>query len=526
MALKRCHMAFVLVACLGLLQITGLLNGVQAACSAECTFSLGDSVPFISLDGSPDTGTGPYIMDSATGGIVQVGSTGEGEVLCSSSSLTSTGNQFYAGGQQAQVRFRTFNQPAKSAFENLCILLPLTAVQIGSVNLNPGDGNQALYPDAKRCVVFSTGPDGGCSSTGGVPSTPPTASPAAFSPPAELPPPPPAAPLFPAIFTFGDSVVDVGTTLYLPTSPFVPLDPPYEQEFKVGRFSNGKIVTDYLSDFIGIPTADPFLKPNSTTREYGINFACASSGFLDSTNCGENNTLCIDMTLQLEQFASVSTDYSASVLASSLFFINSGANDFGSYLANATFMAEVPYTTFITNVVDAALLTVGTLYARGARKFLVGGLPAEGCLPTVLNRLGVPPTNASCVPAIELLVSTYNTYLFIGLNATISALPDAYFTFVNTQYALTVLIENPAPFGFNNVTSGCCGSGNFNGGYPYCGIPGYQVCTNPAEHIFWDLLHGTTKVYEILSLGFFNLTGGATPEAWVYPYPVTTLAVV
>ena len=53
--------------------------------------------------------------------------------------------------------------------------------------------------------------------------------------------------LVPAIFTFGDSAVDVGNNDYLPTI-FKANYPPYGRDFvnhkATGRFCNGKLATD------------------------------------------------------------------------------------------------------------------------------------------------------------------------------------------------------------------------------------------------------------------------------------------
>eukprot|EP00898_Chlorokybus_atmophyticus_P008679 jgi/Chlat1/8812/Chrsp90S09253 len=51
----------------------------------------------------------------------------------------------------------TNSQAPVQNFANRCILLLLTSVQIGSLNLNLGDNN-ANFPQARRCVVFQTGP--------------------------------------------------------------------------------------------------------------------------------------------------------------------------------------------------------------------------------------------------------------------------------------------------------------------------------------------------------------------------------
>ncbi|KAM6550101.1 hypothetical protein CsatB_021777 [Cannabis sativa] len=95
--------------------------------------------------------------------------------------------------------------------------------------------------------------------------------------------------IVPAVFVFGDSVVDVGNNNNLPTlikSNF----PPYGRDFtdhkSTGRFSNGKLAIDYLIDalfFESYPQA--YLSTHGSSNELliGANFASAASGYDDST---------------------------------------------------------------------------------------------------------------------------------------------------------------------------------------------------------------------------------------------------
>lgn len=58
-------------------------------------------------------------------------------------------------------------------------------------------------------------------------------------------------PLVPAVIVFGDSIVDPGNNNDL-KSPIVANHPPYGQNFyghkATGRFSNGKIPTDFIGN--------------------------------------------------------------------------------------------------------------------------------------------------------------------------------------------------------------------------------------------------------------------------------------
>lgn len=67
--------------------------------------------------------------------------------------------------------------------------------------------------------------------------------------------PSPLAPLAPALFVVGDSTVDCGTNNHLLTLARADR-PPYGRDFDTrrptGRFSNGRVVVDYLGLFVGL----------------------------------------------------------------------------------------------------------------------------------------------------------------------------------------------------------------------------------------------------------------------------------
>lgn len=59
-------------------------------------------------------------------------------------------------------------------------------------------------------------------------------------------------PLVPALFIFGDSVVDVGNNNQLPTivkSNFLPYGRDFQNHQPTGRFCNGKLATDLTGTF-------------------------------------------------------------------------------------------------------------------------------------------------------------------------------------------------------------------------------------------------------------------------------------
>ena len=102
-----------------------------------------------------------------------------------------------------------------------------------------------------------------------------------------------ASPSVPAIFAFGDSTIDPGNNngLIGLSAIFSSDHPPYGKDFPghipTGRFSNGKLATDFLVSNLGIKEFLPaYLDPKLTDTDLvtGVNFASAGSGIDNATN--------------------------------------------------------------------------------------------------------------------------------------------------------------------------------------------------------------------------------------------------
>jgi hypothetical protein len=92
-----------------------------------------------------------------------------------------------------------------------------------------------------------------------------------------------------AIIVFGDSLVDPGNNNYILTIGKADF-PPYGRDFyggvATGRFSNGRLVTDFISEAFGLPPSVPaYLDPSRTIDQLakGVSFASAGSGLDDLT---------------------------------------------------------------------------------------------------------------------------------------------------------------------------------------------------------------------------------------------------
>ncbi|XP_059068621.1 GDSL esterase/lipase At2g30310-like [Cryptomeria japonica] len=94
----------------------------------------------------------------------------------------------------------------------------------------------------------------------------------------------------PAFFTFGDSLVDPGNNNFINTIAKAN-HAPYGQDFRGheqnGRFSNGKLATDFIASRLGVKeNIPPFLDPNLNSQELltGVSFASAGTGFDNLTS--------------------------------------------------------------------------------------------------------------------------------------------------------------------------------------------------------------------------------------------------
>ncbi|PUZ70129.1 hypothetical protein GQ55_2G200600 [Panicum hallii var. hallii] len=92
-----------------------------------------------------------------------------------------------------------------------------------------------------------------------------------------------------AIIVFGDSTVDTGNNNFIPTiakANFPPYGCDFDGGVATGRFSNGRLVTDFVSEMFGLPSSVPaYLDTGYTIDQLttGLSFASAGAGLDDFT---------------------------------------------------------------------------------------------------------------------------------------------------------------------------------------------------------------------------------------------------
>ncbi|KAL4625195.1 hypothetical protein ACB092_05G007100 [Castanea dentata] len=90
-----------------------------------------------------------------------------------------------------------------------------------------------------------------------------------------------------ALFIFGDSFFDAGNNNYINTTTldqanFWPYGETYFK-FPTGRFSDGRLTSDFIAEYAKLPLIPPFLQPGNNQYYYGVNFASAGAGALVET---------------------------------------------------------------------------------------------------------------------------------------------------------------------------------------------------------------------------------------------------
>ncbi|XAR65960.1 Triacylglycerol lipase [Bertholletia excelsa] len=323
----------------------------------------------------------------------------------------------------------------------------------------------------------------------------------------------------PAVFAFGDSTVDPGNNNHLPT--LVRGDhPPYGRNFPgrvpSGRFSDGKLTTDFLVSQLGLkPLLPAYLDPTVTDKDLltGASFASAGSG-LDEMTATETGTL--TMAVQLNHFEealgrmrrAVGPYEANRLVGNALFVIAAGTNDmvdnyYDLPTRRATYPMAANYHDFLLGRLESV---IRRLYGMGARKFSLAGLPPIGCLPAQVTVGSFLPSihmfQRFCVDGQNVESQAYNAKLQALTSRLQGTLPGARIAYAEIYNPILDMIVNPARYGFQQTLQGCCGSGTLEMG-PLCNTWA-QTCPDPSKYLFWDSVHPTQAAYSVLANNFYR----------------------
>ncbi|XP_006651412.3 GDSL esterase/lipase At1g31550-like [Oryza brachyantha] len=333
-----------------------------------------------------------------------------------------------------------------------------------------------------------------------------------------------------SMFSFGDSITDTGNQVsFFPTAPAA--SPPYGETFfghPTGRYSDGRLVVDFLAEALRLPYLTAFLR-GKTAEDFrrGANFAVSASTALGQEFFRARG---LDLTIippfsldvQLEWFKGVlhslaSTNHqqeSKDIMARSLFLMGEiGINDYNHhFFQNRSFTAEIK--PLVPMVIAKIANATKVLIDLGAKTMLVPGIPPMGCIPRFLNLF--PSKNPNDYDKLGCLkwLNNFSQYHNHALNQMLHGIHrDTKVTLIYLDYyeAMLKIIRSPQHNGFTkkSALTACCGVGGpYNAGSLVCNgnATASNLCPDPSRYISWDGLHLTEAAYHVIARGVLDGT--------------------
>ncbi|CAJ2646633.1 unnamed protein product [Trifolium pratense] len=312
----------------------------------------------------------------------------------------------------------------------------------------------------------------------------------------------------PAVFVFGDSVVDSGNNNYINT--MVRCDfLPYGQDFgsgnhPTGRFSNGLVPSDIIASKFGVKKLLPAsLDPKLQLEDLltGVSFASGGAGYDPLTS---QLASVISLSEQLDMFKKYKNKINEAIgeermnmtISKSVYIICIGSDDIANTYAQTPyrrFNYDIP--SYIDFLASHSSNFLQELYGLGARRIGVLGMPNIGCVPSQRTIGG--GMDRGCLDYENTAARLFNSKLVSQLDAFQYKFPEAKFVYLDIYNPLMHMVQNPAKYGFEVADTGCCGTGDIEVSI-LCNRYSSDICSNPSSYIFWDSYHPTQEAYNLL----------------------------
>nr|KYP33737.1 GDSL esterase/lipase EXL3 [Cajanus cajan] len=307
----------------------------------------------------------------------------------------------------------------------------------------------------------------------------------------------------PALFSFGDSILDTGNNNLLLTLSKCNY-PPYGMDFyggiPTGRFCDGRNPSDLIAEALGIKATLPaYLSGTLRTQDLptGVCFASGGSGIDDVTSAIQG---VLSLSAQLRLFedyigrlrALVGQQRASYIISNALILISAGNNDIAITYYD-TLVHLQPFPMYADRLVLGASNFVKSLYALGVRRVWVLSTLPLGCLPGGRTIAGGPLR--ICAPIVNLQAQLFNGKLASAVYSTRASFPNYDIRFIDVYTPLYNLVQNPLSAGFSDSSEGCCGTAIF-GVSGLCNL--LSVCPFPSTYIFWDFAHPTERAYRFI----------------------------
>nr|GLL45843.1 GDSL esterase/lipase At1g28580-like [Ipomoea trifida] len=328
-----------------------------------------------------------------------------------------------------------------------------------------------------------------------------------------------------SIINFGDSLADTGNFIRMSNPENKGATPPYGETFfhrPTGRFSDGRLIIDFIARSLGLPFLRPYLSAENgeeeSNFEEGVNFAVAGATALH-ISFFEERGIVNDMTntslgTQLDWFQksfcnSIHSADCKEKLQSSLVMMGEiGGNDY-----NYAFFQGFPreeISSFVPKVISTISSAITKLIEFGARSIVVPGNLPIGCIPVYLSyymssNQSDYDSSTGCINWLNEFSMSHNDQLERELSRLRELHPNTTIIYADYYNAAMELYSSPTKYGFKNTLSACCGAG---GPYNYdadaeCGLES-RVCDEPSSFVSWDGVHSTEAAYEVIAQGLLH----------------------
>ncbi|XP_057835333.2 GDSL esterase/lipase At5g03610 [Cryptomeria japonica] len=301
-----------------------------------------------------------------------------------------------------------------------------------------------------------------------------------------------------AFFVFGDSYADTGNRNPYNQTVNRTWRKPYGLTwpgYPAGRFSSGKIQTDFWGDILGLPVPIAYellrshdCKSTAKKIRQGVNFAVGGSGIFQAYGF-------ITVAQQVKQFKKLipgSHGFDSRKLSRSVVLISVAGNDYGAFLSSRNGSIE-GLIDLVKPVVSGTIDAVKELYESGLRNFVVSNIGPFGCGPQI--------GKTSCDSNYNDFVALHTRLLREGVGSLKSDLKQLSIIISDLVSAINYIFSSPAQFGFVDLFVPCCAE---KGGVELCGevdeIGGalFAVCSNIEEKFFWDSVHPTQRGWDAI----------------------------
>ncbi|XP_060189628.1 GDSL esterase/lipase At1g28600-like isoform X1 [Lycium barbarum] len=333
-----------------------------------------------------------------------------------------------------------------------------------------------------------------------------------------------------SIISFGDSIADTGNLIRLSKSNnhVTSAVLPYGETFfhhPTGRFSDGRLVIDFIAESMGFPLIPPYagvMKNMSSSRNSirGVNFAVAGAtavdiSFLEKRGI-KNPATNVSLGIQLDWFKQMlpilckSPTNCREFLGNSLVLMGEiGGNDYNHPFSQGKSGVEVQ--SYVPAVISAIGLAINELIELGAQTLIVPGNLPIGCSASYLTTFKDSNKNeydasTGCINWLNDFAEYHNQLLQEEIHRLREIHQHANIIYADYYNAAMQIYKSPHKYGFTSIIVACCG-----GGGPYnfdsmtkCGSPSSNVCENPSSYFSWDGVHLTEAAYKLIAEGLLQ----------------------